>query len=156
MNYVELTTRTSMMSWCDAAHILWDFETFMNGPIETTSYDKTIWSSKSMTTGGIIWFQAWFTKNVPVGSGTRLLQKSSLVKPFTLKNLFFLDKKKKFQRQDNQNVPVRHRTKLFSRNILAQLFYPNWSSIKSFKWKLYFIVRGTHLKTVFVLDQKVL
>ena len=34
MNYVELTTRTSMMSRCDEGHILWDYETFLNVFIE--------------------------------------------------------------------------------------------------------------------------
>ena len=36
----------------------------------------------------------------------------------------------------------------------AQLFYPNWSSIKSFKWKCYFLVRGTHLKNCIILGQE--
>ena len=51
--------------------------------------------------------------------------------------------------------PGATQNKTFLRNILAQLFHPNWSSIKSFKWIFYFIVRGTYLKTVLFLDQKV-
>ena len=34
MNYVELTTWTSMMSLCDAGHIFWNFQTFTNVFIE--------------------------------------------------------------------------------------------------------------------------
>ena len=53
---------------------------------------------------------------------------------------------RRFYRLNKQNVPVGHRTRLFTRNKLLQLFYLNWSWIKCFKSKLYFIVRATQWK----------
>ena len=64
----------------------------------------------------------------------------------THKKKLYYSGTRRFYRLDKQNVPVQHGNRLFTRNILAQLFNLNWRWIKSFKWKLYFIVRATHTR----------
>ena len=114
-------------------------------------------------------------KKCPGATRNKTFTKTSLVKLFYLKwscirsfklKLYFIVRathwktyifwNKKVLKAGQAKCPGGTKNKTYSRNILAQLFYLNWSWIKSFKWKHYFIVRAAHWKTALFLDKKVL
>ena len=79
---VPVRRRTHFMRFSNIFESLY----WRNGLIETSSYGKTIWNSKSMTKDIIKWFPAWYTNNVPVQYSTWLFTRN------LLDQLFYLNK----------------------------------------------------------------